>query len=156
MRNQKLVQSLFAALSLVFLISGCGSVSQAQTAEAPAEPIVTTSMEQVLPDGTTIPVETIPVDEETGQWLRQKQADLTKTIAKTAGLNESDVMIVLAALDSNSEITCTMVLNTEDKIENKLADQIREQVIKAVEEDPLGAKIPKENITISNGNGQVI
>lgn len=161
MRHKKSGKSLFAVLSLVFLISGCGSVSQAQTADPPTEieklvPEVTTTMEQILPDGRKVPVELITVDEETLQWRLQKQSALTQTIAKTAGLNESDVKIMLASLDSNLKISCTMVLRTEDKIENELADQIRAEVIKAVEEDALGAKIRKEDIIISNGNGQVI
>lgn len=161
LRNKKSGKSLFAVLSLVFLISGCGSVSRAQTADPPAEieklvPEVTATMEEVLPDGRKVPVELVTVDEETLQWLLQKQSALTQTIAKTAGLNESDVKIMLASLDSNSKISCTMVLKTEGQIENKLADQIREEVIQAVEEDPLGAKIRKEDITISNGNGQIL
>lgn len=149
---------LYAAVSVVFLISGCGSISNAQTATPPTqtEVSVTTATHRVLPNGDTEPVEMVTTDKETVEWLFQKQTDLQKSIAKTLGLNQEDVKIMLAPPALSSEMLCSMVLDIETEIEPERIDQVREDIIDAVMQDSADAKMSKENITITTSKGEIL
>lgn len=146
------------ALSAVFLISGCSSISNAhaQTATPPLKTTASDSMEKVLPNGKTEPVEVLVVNKEREEWFRQKQSDLQETIANTLSLSKNDVNILLASVYSDSEIGCTMVLNTDVKIEKKLIDKVKKQIIDVVNQESTDLKINEENITISNGQGEIL
>ncbi|MCQ4087373.1 hypothetical protein [Saccharibacillus sp. JS10] len=156
MKNLNSKQCLGFALSAVFLISGCSSISNAhtQTATPSLQTIASDSMEKVLPNGKTEPVKAPSVNKEREEWFRQKQSDLQETIANTLSVSKNDVNLLLASV-SDSEIGCAMVLNTDVNIEKKQIDQVKKQIVDVVNQESTDLKINEENITVSNSKGEI-
>lgn len=155
MKNPNPKKWLGFALAAVFLISGCSSISNAQTAPPPLQTTVSTSTEMVLPDGKRVLLEELPQNQERAEWFRQKESDLQETIANTLSLNKNDVKIILSSVYSDSEIGCTMVLNTDVEFDKKQIDQVTKQIIDSVNQDSTDLKIKEANITIGNGKGGI-
>lgn len=154
MQNRKAQGLIFSMLAFAALMSGCGSVSHAQTANQPIQIEVSATTHEVLPNGEQVLVEMETTDEETAKWLFQKQDELKVKIGESAEVSPEDIVLALAQI-SDSELACTMVLRADIELDSQLADKIKESVVNAIAEDPSGNKIKKESIVISNSKGKV-
>ncbi|WP_037288204.1 hypothetical protein [Saccharibacillus sacchari] len=157
MQNRKAQGLIFSMFAFAALISGCGSVSHAQTANQPTQIEVSATTHQILPNGEQVLVEMETTDttyEETAIWRRQKQDELKVKIGEIAEVNPEDIALLLGQI-SDSELSCSMVLRADVELDSQLAHKIKESVINAIAEDPSGNKIKKESIAISNSKGEV-
>lgn len=154
MQNRKAQGLIFSMFAFAALMSGCGSVSHAQTANQPTQIEVSTTTHQILPNGEQVLVEMETTDEETAKWLFQKQDELKVKIGETAEVSPEDIILALAQI-SDSELSCSMVLRADVELDTQLAHKIKESVVNAIAEDPSGNKIKKESIVISNSKGEV-
>jgi len=154
MQNRKAQGFIFSMFAFAALMSGCGSVSHAQTASQPNQIEVSATTHEVLPNGEQVLVEMETTDEETAKWLFQKQDELKVKIGETAEVSPEDIVLALAQI-SDSELSCSMVVRADVELDSQLAHKIKESVVNAIAEDPAGNKIKEESIVISNSKGEV-
>lgn len=125
------------------------------------QPEVTSELTEFLPNGDKVVRVMEEVDVEAMQWLRQKEADLQLLIAQQTGLKGEDILVSTSSKSklsdtNNSEITCSVVLNTASTFDDQIIQNVVDGIIDMFKQDKVSATISKENIVIANNNSEVL
>lgn len=137
-----------------------GTIVLSACNEEKAEEKVHAEVTKTLADGQTVVVEPISeLDEKTTNWLIKKQNELQVSIAEQSKLESKSVQVMCAAIpqEENTDVSCSVVLSTDSKIDDTTIQQIVDNIINSVSKlESAELKIREENIVITNGNGEFL
>lgn len=137
-----------------------GTIVLSACNEEKAEEKVHAEVTKTLADGQTVVVEPISeLDEKTTNWLIKKQNELRVSIAEQSKLESKSVKVMCAAIpqEENTDVSCSVVLSTDSKIDDTTIQQIVDNIINSVSKlESAELKIREENIVITNGNGEFL
>jgi len=155
--NSKSKKTILLSLLLVVIIA----VSYYFIGQPKPQPEVTSELTEFLPNGDKVVRVMEEVDVEAMQWLRQKEADLQLLIAQQTGLKGEDILVSTSSKSklsdtNNSEITCSVVLNTASTFDDQIIQNVVDGIIDMFKQDKVSATISKENIVIANNNSEVL
>lgn len=121
-----------------------------------AHPKVEEEMWEEFPDGQSKIVSVLDEnDMDTDKWISEKELKLRLLIAQQTKLQSEYVSVVLSVVAHSKDVSCSVVLDTDSKFEEKVIKRVVKEINNVFKQSPFN-NIIEENIIVTNNNNDVL